>query len=398
MPAPKFASASRASIIPLLLIIFVAGMYVGLLFNQGSGTSVNETALVQRIGALESQVAALQSQINDMQARNLTVQSINQVYLSVRDSIVTVSGLVQSTDIFGRTSYTSVIGSGFVVNLTGESLIVTNYHVVSGVVNGSVTFVDGEAYSFEVIGLDKYSDLAVLRASAPAEKLVPLTIASSSSLSVGDLVIAIGNPYGLESTMTSGIVSQINRAIQTETAGNFSIAGVIQITAPINPGNSGGPLLDYQGRVVGITTAIITGSQNVGFAIPSDTIIREFASLVETGGYVHPYLGITGYSLNYAASRALGLNQTWGVLVQTVISGGPADRAGIRGGNQSVTVGGDLIRAGGDIILYIDGVKIKSMDELSSYLVTRYPGQQIALTVLRDGAVREIRATLGARP
>jgi S1-C subfamily serine protease len=398
MPESKFASASRASIIPLLLIIFVAGMYVGLLFNQGSGTSVNETALVQRIGALESQVAALQSQINDMQARNLTVQSINQVYLSVRDSIVTVSGLVQSTDIFGRTSYTSVIGSGFVVNLTGEPLIVTNYHVVSGVVNGSVTFVDGEAYPFEVIGLDKYSDLAVLRASAPAEKLVPLTIASSSSLSVGDLVIAIGNPYGLESTMTSGIVSQINRAIQTETAGNFTIAGVIQITAPINPGNSGGPLLDSQGRVVGITTAIITGSQNVGFAIPSDTIIREFASLVETGGYVHPYLGITGYSLNYAASRALGLNQTWGVLVQTVISGGPADRAGIRGGNQSVTVGGDQIRAGGDVILYIDGVKIKSMDELSSYLVTRYPGQQIALTVLRDGTVREIHATLGARP
>ncbi len=398
MSAPKFASASRASIIPLLLIIFVAGMYAGLIFNRGPEFSVNETALVQRIGALESQVAALQSQINEMQARNLTVQSINQVYLSVKDSIVTVSGIIQSTDLFGRTSYTSVIGSGFVVNLTGEPLVMTNYHVVSGVVNGSVTFVDGEAYPFEVIGLDKYSDLAVLRASAPAEKLVPLTIASSSGLSVGDLVIAIGNPYGLESTMTSGIVSQLNRAIQTETASNFSIAGVIQITAPINPGNSGGPLLDSQGRVVGITTAIITGSQNVGFAIPSDTIIREFASLVETGGYVHPYLGITGYSLNYAASRAMGLNQSWGVLVQTVISGGPADRAGIRGGNQSVTVGGDSIRAGGDVILYIDGVKIKSMDELSSYLVTRYPGQRITITVLRDGAVREIPATLGARP
>lgn len=398
MSAPKFASAPRASIIPLLLILFVAGMYAGLLFTSSPEVQLNETALIQRIGALESQVATLQSQLNEMQNRNLTVQSINQVYSSVRDSIVTVSGLVPSTDLFGRTSYTSVIGSGFVVNLTGEPLVVTNCHVVSGVVNGSVTFVDGEAYPFEVIGLDKYSDLAVLRASASAEKLVPLTIASSSGLSVGDLVIAIGNPYGLESTMTSGIVSQLNRAIQTETAGNFSIAGVIQITAPINPGNSGGPLLDSQGRVVGITTAIITGSQNVGFAIPSDTIIREFATLVETGGYVHPYMGITGYSLNYAASSAMGMNQTWGVLVQTVISGGPADRAGLRGGNQSMTIGGEQIRAGGDVILYIDGVKIKSMDELSSYLVTRYPGQEVTLTVLRDGAVREIAVTLGARP
>ncbi|MEN3063569.1 MAG: trypsin-like peptidase domain-containing protein [Candidatus Methanosuratincola petrocarbonis] len=398
VPSTKFASASRASMIPLLLIIFVAGMYAGLLLTSSPQSPLNETALIQRIGALESQVATLQSQINEMQTRNLTVQSINQVYLSVKDSIVTVSGLVPSTDLLGRTSYTSVIGSGFVVNLTGEPLVVTNFHVVSGVVNGSVTFVDGEAYPFEVIGLDKYSDLAVLRTSAPAEKLVPLTVASSSGLSVGDLVIAIGNPYGLESTMTSGIVSQLNRAIQTETAGNFSIAGVIQITAPINPGNSGGPLLDSQGRVVGITTAIITGSQNVGFAIPSDTIMREFATLVETGGYVHPFMGITGYSLNYAASSAMGLSQTWGVLVQTVIAGGPADRAGIRGGNQSLTVGGELVRAGGDVILYIDGVKIKSMDELSSYLVTRQPGQKVTLTVLRDGVVREIPVTLGARP
>ncbi len=392
------ASASRASMFPLLLMLFVTGMYAGLLFTSSPQAPLNETALTQRIGALESQVAALQSQLNEMQARNLTVQSMNQIYLSVRDSIVTVGGLVPSTDLLGRVSYSSVIGSGFVVNLSGEPLIVTNFHVVSGVVNGSVTFVDGEAYPFEVIGLDKYSDLAILRASAPAEKLVPLSIASSSGLRVGDLVIAIGNPYGLESTMTSGIVSQLNRAIQTETAGNFSIAGIIQITAPINPGNSGGPLLDSQGRVVGITTAIITGSQNVGFAIPSDTIIREFTTLVETGGYVHPYMGITGYSLNYAAASAMGLNQTWGVLVQTVISGGPADRAGIRGGSQSVTVGGDKIRAGGDIILYMDGIKVKSMDELSSYLVTCHPGQELTLTVLREGSVREVRVTLGARP
>ncbi|MBC7121185.1 MAG: trypsin-like peptidase domain-containing protein [Candidatus Methanosuratus sp.] len=392
-------SAIRASIFPLLILLLVTGMYVGHLLTPSPQVSINETAMVQRIGALESQVSALQSQLNEFQTRNMSVQSLNEIYEAVKGSIVTVSGLLPSTDIFGRVSYTSVLGSGFVVNLTGEPLVVTNYHVVDGIVNGSVTFIDGDAYPFQVVGLDKYSDLAVLRvALAPAERLVPLTIASSSGLRVGDLVIAVGNPYGLESTMTSGIVSQLNRAIQTETAGNFNIAGVIQITAPINPGNSGGPLLDAYGMVVGITTAIITGSQNVGFAISSDTILREFATLVETGTYVHPYLGITGYPLNFATSSALGINQTWGVLIQTVVDDGPAARAGLMGGEQSVTVGGVQILGGGDVILYIDGVKIKSMDDLSSYLETRSPGQTINVTILRGASEKVIPVTLGVRP
>lgn len=394
----KCLTDSRTSVIPLLLILFVAGLYAGHMLTPQSNVPLNETAIIQRIGSLESQVASLQSQLNALQNRNSTIQSLNEVYESVRASIVTVSGVMASYDIFGRPTYTTVIGSGFVVNLTGEPMIVTNYHVVSGVINGSVTFLDGEAYPFEVVGLDKYSDLAVLRTNAPHDKLIPLSVVSSSGLKVGDTVIAIGNPYGLESTMTSGIVSQLNRTIQTETAGNYSIAGIIQITTPINPGNSGGPLLDSQGKVVGITTAIISGSQNVGFAVPSDTIIREFASLVERGGYVHPYMGITGYSLNYVASSALGINQTWGVLVQTVVAGGPADSAGIRGGDWLVSIGGEQIRYGGDVIIMIDGAKIKSMDDLSSYLLTRSPGQNVLVTVIRGGSILEVPVALGARP
>ncbi|MDI9644541.1 MAG: trypsin-like peptidase domain-containing protein [Candidatus Verstraetearchaeota archaeon] len=389
---------SRYSLIPLLFILFVTGIYAGYALMPQAQVPLNETALIQRIGALESQVASLQSYLNDLHNRNSTILSLNDVYESVRVSIVTVSGLLATSDIFGRTAYTTVIGSGFVVNLTGEPLIVTNYHVVNGIINGSVTFLDGEAYPFEIVGLDKYSDLAVIRAYAPSDKLVPLTVVSSSGLRVGDTVIAIGNPYGLESTMTSGIVSQLNRTIQTETAGNYSIAGIIQITTPINPGNSGGPLLDSQGNVVGVTTAIISGSQNVGFAVPSDTILREFSTLVERGEYVHPYIGITGYSLNYAASTALGINQTWGVLVQTVVAGGPADSAGIKGGSRVVSVGGEQIRSGGDVIIMIDGMKIKNMDDLSSYLLTRSPGQVVSMTVIRGTSCMDIQVVLGARP
>ncbi|MEM3434367.1 MAG: PDZ domain-containing protein, partial [Candidatus Methanomethyliaceae archaeon] len=220
-----------------------------------------------------------------------------------------------------------------------------------------------------------------------------------SSLRVGDLVVAIGNPYGLQSTLTSGIVSQLGRAIQTETASGYLIADVIQISTPINPGNSGGPLLDSNGRVVGITTAIISGSQNVGFAVPSDTLIREFKDLVEKGKYDHPYLGISGLTVDYLVSKAVGLNYTYGVLIQSVAKNGPADKAGLRGGTKVVTLAGRQIYAGGDLILAIDQHTIKTMEDLSSYLErATIPGQSIVMTVIRDGQMLSIPVTIGIRP
>jgi S1-C subfamily serine protease len=393
--------SSLFRIAAFLLIAFVVGVYVGYAlysYNFQSSYSLMES----RMDMLENQLATLNSQLASLQTGNVTVaptSSLNALYESVKDSIVMIIGLVPSTNIFGQTVYSEVLGSGFIVNLTGTPLVVTNYHVVDGMVNGSMTFVSGDAYPFVVLGKDMYSDLAILRPLAPADRLKPIPIASSSDLKVGDVVVAVGNPYGLQSTLTSGIVSQLGRSIQTETAGSYLISDVIQTSAPINPGNSGGPLLDSQGRVVGITSAILSGSQNVGFAIPSDTVIREFADLISTGTYAHPYLGMSGLSVDYLIAKAAGLNYTYGVLVQSVTSGGPADNAGMRAGTQVASVAGQQFYVGGDLIISIGSERIRTMDDLSSYLeVQSVPGPTVNFTVVRDGSSLTLPVVIGVRP
>jgi len=383
----------------LLVVAIYAGYFIGTYFNQ---PQQDLTPLVNRISILEGQVSSLQSQIAILQQGNGSVlpsQGLDQLYEQVQESIVTVKGLIAETIIFGVTTYSEILGSGFVVNLTGTPLIITNFHVVDGMINGSVTFTSGEAFPFQVLGSDKYSDLAVLSVQAPSSFLKPLQVVSSQTLSVGDLVVAIGNPFGLQSTMTSGIVSQLGRAIQTETGGNYLIANVIQISTPINPGNSGGPLIDGEGRVVGITSAIISGSQNIGFAIPSDAIIREIQVLVTTGSFNHSYLGMTGYTVDYQVAQVAGLGYTYGVLVQTVVGGGPAATAGMRGGNSTVSIAGTQVKVGGDLIVQIGSQRIKTMEDLSSYLdANAVPGQVAVFTVIRDGAPISLSVTLGTRP
>lgn len=395
-------SQEKKSPLPLLLLLLVIGLYagyaIGAMASQQSGGS---DYLASRISALEGLVASLQAQLNDMVVRNATsvdgVPSLNSIYNASKESIVTITGLVESVSFF-VTTYDEILGSGFVVNLTGEPLIITNYHVVNGLLNSSVTFIDGESFSFTVLGMDKYSDIAVLRPNAPASKLKPLTVVPSSGLLVGDSVIAIGNPYGLESTLTVGIVSQLGRGIQTETAGSYTIAGVIQISTPINPGNSGGPLLDSMGRVVGMTTAIISGSQNVGFAVPSDSILREIVSLATTGSYQHAYLGIKSLSNSYLIANTLSLPVTYGVLVQSVNDGSPASSAGIIGGSYTVEVASSNISGGGDLIVAINGQPITTLDDMTSLLESYHPGQQMNVTVIRQGSQLTLFATLGARP
>ncbi len=390
------------NIAALFLIIFIAGAYIGYSLSLYSSSSLmtKVESLQNKISSLESKLNALQTSLLTLQQNNVTLASpsLFDLYDSVKASVVMIKGLMPVSDLFG-TTYQEVLGSGFVVNLTGTPLIVTNYHVVENMIQGSVTFLDGEAYPFEVLGKDKYSDLAILRSVAPQNKLVPIPVASSSSLRVGDLVVAIGNPYGLQSTLTSGIVSQLGRAIQTETASGYLIADVIQISTPINPGNSGGPLLDSSGRVVGITTAIIAGSQNVGFAVPSDTLIREFKDLVEKGKYDHPYLGINGLTVDYLVAKTVGLNYTYGVLIQSVAKNSPAERAGLKGGTKVVTLAGRQIYVGGDLILAVDQHTIKTMEDLSSYLEREtVPGQSVELTIIRDGQMLSIPVTIGIRP
>ncbi len=390
-----------AALVLILLVLAVyAGYFIGTTFNKPEAQDVSQ--LVNRIGVLEGQVSSLQSQVAALQQGNgsaIPPQGMDQLYKQVKDSIVTVKGLIGETNIFGQTTYSEVLGSGFVVNLTGAPLVVTNFHVVDGMVNGSVAFTTGEAFPFQVLGTDKYSDLAVLSVQAPSDFLKPLQVVSSQTLSVGDTVVAIGNPYGLQSSMTTGIVSQLGRAIQTETAGNYLIANVIQISTPINPGNSGGPLIDDMGRVVGITTALLSGSQNIGFAIPSDSILREIQVLVSTGTFTHSYLGMTGFTVDYTTAQAAGLGYTYGVLVQTVVGSGPAENAGMLGGSTTISIAGTTVRVGGDQIIQIGSQRIKTMEDLSSYLdANTVPGQAAVFTVIRNGAPLSLSVTLGARP
>lgn len=396
------SQGNPSNTIALFLIFLVAGAYIGYSLNQYTTSSLitKVDSLQSKISSLESKISALQNSLMNIQQNNasLVSPSLNEIYDSVKESVVMIKGLVPISDFFG-TTYQEVLGSGFVVNLTGTPLIITNYHVIDKMLQGSITFLDGEAYPFEVLGKDMYSDLAVLKPLAPLNKLIPIPVASSSNLRVGDLVVAIGNPYGLQSTLTSGIVSQIGRAIQTETASGYLIADVIQISTPINPGNSGGPLLDSNGRVVGITTAIISGSQNVGFAVPSDTLIREINDLVNKGKYDHPYLGISGLTVDYLIAKAVGLNYTYGVLIQSVTKGGPADKAGLRGGNMIVTLADRQIYAGGDLILAINQHPLKTMEDLSSYLEREtVPGQSVNFTVIREGQMLLVPVTIGIRP
>jgi S1-C subfamily serine protease len=321
------------------------------------------------------------------------------LYEQVKNSVVVVQGIIVQY-FFGQPYYAEVQGSGFVSNLTGQFVIVTNYHVVDGATNITVTFIDGDAYSATVTGSDAYADLAVLSANAPQYEYVPLTITSSSTLKVGDPVLAVGNPYGLAGSVTSGIVSALGRTISESTTGGIVIADCIQTTTPINPGNSGGPLLNIQGEVVGITTAIVSNSQGLGFAIPSSSILREIASLIASGSYNnHPWTGASGTDMTLGIAQAMNTSVTYGWLITQITSGGPADKAGLRAGTTQVQVDGTSVTIGGDIIIAINGTRIRNTDDVSTYLEEyTLPGQTISLTAVRNNETLTLPLTLGTIP
>lgn len=326
-----------------------------------------------------------------------------QLYDEANQSVVTLVGTQEESTGFlgGGEELVQVLGTGFVIQYNGSYYILTNYHVAGATSNLTVTFSDGNSYPATVIGSDPYADLAVVTAtSAPSSEFHPLSLASSSSLQVGDTVVAIGNPYGLSDSMTQGIVSQLGQTIQDPTAGNFSIAGVIQFSAPINPGNSGGVLLDTNGYVVGIPTATVSGSEGIGFAIPSDTIIKELPSLIATGSYnKHSYLGISEVDNSYQLAQASGANVTYGVVVETVVPGGPAANAGIRGGTTTVNIEGSQYLVGGDIIISISGTKITDTNALGTYLEEHtVSGQVVSLGIVRADKYMTVNVTLGVRP
>jgi 2-alkenal reductase len=300
-------------------------------------------------------------------------------------------------------------GSGFVFDSNGH--IITNQHVVDGASEVEVAFTSGYKAYGTVIGADADADIAVVKVEAPTDQIYPLAIGDSSQLQVGQSVVAIGNPFGLNGTMTVGIVSGLGRtqfAHASPEGGFFSTADIIQTDAAINPGNSGGPLFNMNGEVVGVNQSIRTENVNeitgnavnsgVGFSISINLAKRVAQGLIEDGDYEYPYLGISSRDdLTLAEIEALGLNTYTGAYVATVTEGGPADQAGIRGGTNPTSL--PTVNAGGDVITAIDGVPVNNFDQLLSYLVTnKAPGETVTLTVLREGQTLDVPVTLGERP
>jgi S1-C subfamily serine protease len=369
---------SKKAVSSLSILLFLAGLLVGgLIFYYASYRQV--TSLNGKISVLEGQISSLQG-FQNASYQNITIlqngTSLTEIYMDLQKSIVLVQG---------ETSDSLVQGSGFVYNFAGQNVVLTNYHVVQDTTSLSVTFSDGHGFDASVLGTDPYSDLAVVSVNgAPVSEFKPVTIVSSSSLEVGETVIAIGNPYGLVGSLTTGVVSATGRTIQEDTAGGYSIANIIQTSTPINPGNSGGPLLNAVGSVVGITTAIVSESQGLGFAIPSDTILREISSLINMHSYNgHSYLGVTGQDMDYSLAQSTGSTVTYGWKLESVASGGPS---------------GGVLRVN-DIIIAMNGTVIKNNDDLASYLEQNtLPGDIVDFTVVRGGSPTDVVVTLGVRP
>ena len=389
----------------LIIVIIGVGLVAG-----GLGYLVSNLTLSGSISDLENQVSSLQGQLSNLQStpvvsdQNSTYiigenASLAPLYAEVKNSVVVIRGLTVQNDIFGRAYYSQVQGSGFVYNFTGQMVIITNYHVVQDTLNITVTFINGDGYEATVLGSDPYADLAVLSADAPQSEYKPLVIVSSSQLDVGDPVVAVGGPYGLAGSLTTGIVSAMGRTITDETS-SYPIANVIQTSTPINPGNSGGPLLNYEGQAVGITTAIVSDSQGLGFAIPSSAILREIESLITDGTYnQHPWLGASGTDMTYEIAKTMNANVTYGWLIAQVTSGGPADDAGLKGGTKQVTVSGQSVVIGGDIIIALSGTRITGIDDLSTFLEEHtLPDQTINVTMIRNGQEMTLQLKVGTRP
>jgi len=322
--------------------------------------------------------------------------------LSLPDLFARVEkSVVQITDSAETGQFDSRLGSGFIYDSNGH--IITNHHVVNGGGRLDVTFLDGTVYRASLIGSDPFTDLAVLYVEeVPPEKLVPLPLADSSAIRVGEQIAAIGNPFGLSGSMSAGIISGVGRLIPAQEAGDFSIPDVIQTDAPINPGNSGGPLLNLRGEVIGINSAIYstTGQfAGVGFAIPSNTIYKVVPSLITTGSFQHPWLGVAGRDMTPGIADRLGLEEPRGFLVMEVVAGSPAAAAGIRGGDEDATIDGMPVKLGGDVIVGVDNQTVRKIDDILVYLQReKTVGDELQLTILRDGQEMNVAAVLGARP
>jgi S1-C subfamily serine protease len=418
------------------MLLTACGVSVQLPEQLSSLLDNPETAAGQAAAPTATAVAAPSAPLVDADASGLLAayqETLTSLYEQVSPSVVNIRVLVKSDGLTlgdgqmpdlpfelpgmpqlpndGDNSepdvqpYSQGVGSGFVWDKEGH--IVTNNHVVDGAEKIEVVFSNGSIEQAELVGADPDSDLAVIRVDVPADQLKPVQVADSDLVKVGQLAIAIGNPFGLEGTMTVGIVSALGRTLPAsdgfQTGPVYSIPDIIQTDAPINPGNSGGVLVDANGQVIGVTAAIespVRANAGIGFVIPSNIVRRVVPSLIQNGSFAHPYLGISGTDLIPDLAKAMDLDESQrGALVIEVNPNTPADKAGLRGSDRQVTVAGQEARVGGDVIVAIDGQPVNDMDNLIAYLgKSTVVGQEVVLTVLRDGSEVDVRLILEARP
>lgn len=412
MEQPQGKGASTKIVAVSIIAVFLLGIFAGYYIFPIAETifSLEARSLENRISELEASLSSLQQQYDDLfdeisqieeDLNNLSLSTIeisptaaDVLYKTAADSIVSIR--VEKME-FGLISESQ--GSGFVFDEAGY--IATNNHVVEGFeprLGIEVTFNNGQTVPGEFIAADPYADIAVLKVELPLG-VKPLKFGDSSQLEIGDPVVAIGNPFGLGGSITSGIVSQMHRTLNVE--GGFVIPNVIQFDAAINPGNSGGPLLNYKGEVVGVTTAGLakTVAEGIGFAIPSNIVVRVTQSLIENGEYKHPWMGIMGRSLTLKIAEAMKLDTTQGILIISVVEDGPADKAGLRGGTRTVTINNSQLKIGGDIIIKIDDVKVNRFEDLVAYTEeNKSPGDTVELIIIRNGVEMSLNLTLGERP
>jgi S1-C subfamily serine protease len=346
------------------------------------------------------QQAPISRPVNDRDGQGFTPR---EIYKRDAPGVVNVKAQIvrqveSPFDVFPQEQRGQASGSGFVLDRSGY--VLTNAHVIEGASDVTVQFEDRKSVDATVVGKDSSTDIALLRVHRDGVSLHPLSLGDSATVQVGDPTIAIGNPFGLDRTLTTGVVSALQRRISAPNG--FSIDHVIQTDAAINPGNSGGPLLDAAGRVIGINSQIVTGegasgNVGIGFAVPINTAKRVIPQLMKSGRVPRPYIGITGVTIDSSLGR-LNRPADGGVLVQAVAPGSPADRAGIRGGDTRATLDGSDIALGGDVIRRLDGRNVASMDDVMAALSGRQPGDTVKLDLLRAGRSRTVTVTLGQRP
>jgi S1-C subfamily serine protease len=376
--------------------------YLALIATAGVGAAVAVGA-VALLGGLDERTTVV-TETMDPQASSSSRAagrslSINEIYERAASGVVQITSTADAFTSGPSGTQGQHRGSGFVVDKAGH--VVTNYHVVESADEISVSFSNRDTVEADLVGVDPSTDLALLRVDARSSALTPLLLGNSDRVRVGDEVVAIGNPFGLDRTVTFGIVSALQREIRAPN--RFAIDQVIQTDAPINQGNSGGPLLSMRGQVIGVNTQIRTadigsGNVGIGFAVPSNTVKDVVAQILRTGRVDHAYLGITGQPVTADLADDYNLPVEAGVLVEDVRAGTGAEKAGLRGGRTQVVVAGDTYILGGDIIVSFDGKPISSVAELRAGLAAHKPGEEIELGIFRDAKKMTVKVALGRQP